>query len=159
MTLTCLANYCVGMAEIEKPRLDDSLDFKLVRVVNKLRCQIGRQLKHLDITSEQWVVLARLWEQDGLTQKELAEKILKDQANMTRILDKVVKKGWVQRLDALDDRRAYHLYLTSEGKRLVETTYPLVVQMKEKLANRLTDQEIKTLMALLDKMSDNLDLG
>lgn len=159
LTFTCFVNYCDSMADTVKPKLDDSLDFKLVRVVNKLRCQIGRQLKHLDVTSEQWVVLARLWEQDGLNQKELAEKILKDQANMTRILDKVVKKGWVQRLDALDDRRAYHLYLTTEGKRVVETTYPLVGQMKEKLANRLTDQEIKTLMSLLDKMSQNLDLG
>ena len=138
-------------------KLDDSIDFKLVRVVNKLRCQIGRQLKDLDMTSEQWVVLARLWEQDGLNQKELAEKILKDQANMTRILDKVVKKGWVQRLDAVEDRRAYLLYLTDEGKRMVETTYPLVTQVKEKLESRLTDQEIKVVMSILDKLSESLD--
>ena len=145
------------MAELEKPKLDNSIDFKLVRVVNKLRCQIGRQLKDLDMTSEQWVVLARLWEQDGLNQKELAEKILKDQANMTRILDKVVKKGWVKRLDAVEDRRAYLLYLTDEGKRMVETTYPLVTQVKEKLESRLTDQEIKAVMSILDKLSDSLD--
>ena len=109
------------------------------------------------MTSEQWVVLARLWEQDGLNQKELAEKILKDQANMTRILDKVVKKGWVKRLDAVEDRRAYLLYLTDEGKRMVETTYPLVTQVKEKLESRLTDQEIKAVMSILDKLSDSLD--
>lgn len=137
--------------------MDDSLDFKLVKVVNKLRWQIGRQLKHLDMTGEQWVVLARLSEKDGLNQKELAEKVLKDQANMTRILDKVVKKGWVQRLDALDDRRAYLLYLTDEGKQIVQTTYPLIVQVKRNLEVGLTDQEIVTLMALLDKMSKNLD--
>lgn len=145
------------MTQFGKLKLDDSLDFKLVKVVNKLRCQIGRQLKHLDMTGEQWVVLARLWEEDGLNQKELAQKVLKDQANMTRILDKVVKKGWVQRLDALDDRRAYLLYLTDEGKQIVQTTYPLIVQVNRQMENGLTGQEILTLITLLNKMSQNLD--
>lgn len=145
------------MTQFDKFKLDDSLDFKLVRVVGKLRCQVGRQLKALDLTGEQWGVLARLSDQDGLNQKELAAKIVKDQANITRILDKLVMKGWVQRLDALDDRRAYQLYLTDEGKRIVRTSYPLVAQVKAKLASGLTDQEIKALMTLLDKMSVNLD--
>ena len=137
-------------------KLDKALDFNLVKVVNKFRCQVGRELKHLDMTSEQWVVLARLWEEDGLSQKELAERILKDQANTTRILDKVVKKGWVQRLDAIDDRRAYLIYLTDEGKDVVQTTYPLVARIKEKLAKGLTDEEIHTLLALLNKLSLNM---
>ncbi len=144
----------MGMSADQK--LDDSLNFSLVRVVNKLRWHIGRQLKQFDMTSEQWVVLARLNEQDGLNQKELAEKILKDQANTTRILDKLVKKGWVQRLDSLDDRRAYLIYLTDEGRRMVETTYPLVVQIKTKMAQGLTGSEIDVLKGLLNRLSRNL---
>ena len=145
------------MVKIGKEKLDDSLDFNLVKVVSKFRCQIGRQLKHLDMTSEQWVVLARLWEQDGLNQRDLAEKLLKDQANTTRILDKLVKKGLVQRVDALDDRRAYLVYLTDEGKRIVEATYPLVAQVKGKVAKGLSDREIESLKAMLNRISQNLD--
>lgn len=145
------------MQNVPQLKLDESLDFNLVKVVNKFRCQVGRQLKHLDMTSEQWVVLARLWEEDGLNQKELAEKTLKDQANTTRILDKVVKKGWVQRLDAIDDRRAYVIYLTDEGKHVVQTTYPLVAKVKEKLAKGLSSEEINMLIALLDKLSMNMN--
>jgi DNA-binding MarR family transcriptional regulator len=138
-------------------KLDDSLDFKLVKVVGKLRNQMGRQLRHLDITSEQWGILARLWEQDGLNQRELAEKNLKDQANLTRILDKVVNKGWVQRVDALDDRRAYLIYLTDEGKRIVQATYPLVAHVKEKLTQGLTGDEIQAFVTIIDKISQNMD--
>lgn len=145
------------MNNVLQQKLDKSLDFNLVKATNKFRCQVGRQLKHLGMTSEQWVVLARLWEEDGLNQKELAEKTLKDQANTTRILDKVVKKGWVQRLDAVDDRRAYCIYLTDEGKHVVQTTYPLVAQVKERLAQGLTDEEISTLLTLLDKLSLNME--
>lgn len=137
--------------------LDESLDFKLVKVVSKLRNQIGRQLRHLDMTSEQWGILARLREQDGLNQRELAEKNLKDQANMTRILDKIVKKDWVMRVDSLDDRRAYLIYLTEEGKRVAEATSPLVDQVKEKLTRGLTDNEIQAFVAIVEKMSQNLD--
>lgn len=145
------------MSNIANEKLDDSLDYSLVRVVNKLRWQIGRQLKHFDMTSEQWVVLARLKEQDGLNQKELADKLLKDQANTTRMLDKLVKKGWVQRLDSLDDRRAYLIYLTDEGRRMVELTYPIVAQIKAKLAKGMTQAEIDLLKERLNRLSKSLD--
>jgi len=137
--------------------LDNSLDFMLVRVVNKLRCQIGRQLKHMDLTSEQWAVLARLREEDGLTQNELAKRILKDQANTTRILDKVEKKGLVRRVDALNDRRTYLIYLTDEGRHAVEVCNPLVQQVKEKITEVLTEDEITALRRMLDIISQNLD--
>lgn len=137
--------------------LDNSLDFMLVRVVNKLRCQIGRQLKHMDLTSEQWAVLARLREEDGLTQNELAKRILKDQANTTRILDKVEKKGLVRRVDALNDRRTYLIYLTEEGRHAVEVCNPLVQQVKEKITEVLTEDEITALRRMLDIISQNLD--
>ena len=140
-----------------KQKLDDLLDFNLVKVVNKLRYQIGSQLRHLDITSEQWGVLARLWEQDGFNQKELAEKLLKDQANTTRILDKLVNKGWVQRVDSPDDRRVYLIYLTEKGKRIFEENYPLVSQVKEKLEKGLTDREIESLKAILKRILQNID--
>jgi len=76
---------------------------------------------------------------------------------MTRILDKVVKKGWVQRVDALDDRRAYLIYLTDEGKRVVQATYPLIVQVKEKFTRGLSDDEIQTFVTIINKISKNLD--
>ena len=137
--------------------LDNSLDFMLARVVNKLRCQIGRQLKHMDLTSEQWVVLARLREQDGLTQNELAKRILKDQANTTRILDKVERKGMVRRVDALNDRRTYLIYLTDEGRHAIEVCNPLVQQVKEKITEVLTEDDTTALRRMLDVISRNLD--
>ena len=145
------------MMNIGEDQLDNSLDFMLVKVVNKLRCQIGRQLKHLDMTSEQMVVLVRLWEQDGLSQKELADKIFKDQANTTRILDKVEKKGLVRRVDSLNDRRTYLIYLTDEGKRSVEQCYPLVLQVKAKIAKGLTSEDTAALRRMLDTISRNLE--
>jgi len=137
--------------------IDNSLDFMLVRAVNKLRCRIGRQLKRMDLTSEQWVVLARLREQDGLTQNELAKRIMKDQANTTRILDKVERKGLVRRVDALNDRRTYLIYLTDEGRRTIELCTPLVQEVKQRVAEGLMDADVTALRRMLDVISRNLD--
>jgi DNA-binding MarR family transcriptional regulator len=139
------------------PITDDPIGLALVKVVGKFRCQISRSLKHLDLTSEQWGVLASLWERGGLSQKELADKVAKDQANMTRILDKLVKKGWVQRLDAVDDRRAYLLYLTDEGRQLVQIAAPLVAEVKKKLVGQIPEPELQAVLAVLEKMAHNLD--
>jgi len=139
------------------PITDDPIGLALVKVVGKFRCQIGRRLKHLDLTSEQWGVLACMWEKGGLNQKELAEKLVKDQANMTRILDKLVKKGWVQRLDAVDDRRAYLLYLTDEGRHLVEVAAPLVGEVKAKLVSKIAEPELQMMLTVLEKMARNLE--
>lgn len=145
------------MLGINEQKLDDSLDFKVVKLGNKVKFRIGRQLRHLNITSEQLGILARLWEQDGLNQKELAQKNLKDQANVTRILDKLVKKELVQRVTAFDDRRSYLIYLTDLGKQLFQATNPIVNQVKEKLTNGLTEQEIQAFSTIIDKMLKNLD--
>lgn len=134
----------------------DTLTFKLVRVVNQLRCKIGRQLKHLDMTSEQWGMLLCLSEQEGLNQKELAEKLHKDQANTTRILDKLGKKGWIQRVDALDDRRAYLIYLTDAGRHIVEEAFPLVANVQDEIKKGLTGLEMAGLKAILDRISHNI---
>ncbi|MCM0084365.1 MarR family transcriptional regulator [Geomonas sp. Red32] len=141
------------MRNVAELRLDDSLDFRLVKIVTKFRCQINSQLKPFDITSEQWVVLHRLWEQDGINQKELSEKILKDQANTTRILDKLIKKGLVKRLDAIDDRRAYLIYLSDEGRAVFEAGLSFVVQVRERMERGLTDNEVAVLTTLLDKVA------
>ncbi len=138
-------------------KLDDSLDFKMVILGNKVKYHIGRLLRPLDITSEQLGILARLWEQDGLNQKELARKNLKDQANMTRILDKLVRKELVQRVTAADDRRAYLIYLTDRGKQLFQSTNPIVSQVKERVTTGMTEREIRTFSALIDRALNNLD--
>jgi DNA-binding MarR family transcriptional regulator len=144
------------MRNLAELKLDDSLDFRLVKVVTRFRSQINCQLKQFDITSEQWVVLHRLQEQDGINQKELSEKILKDQANTTRILDKLIKKGLVKRLDAIDDRRAYLIYLTDQGRVVLDKGFPLVVQVRERMEQALSEDEVATLAVLLDKVANNM---
>ena len=54
-------------------KLDDSLGFILSKVNTKLKNEFFQQLREYDVTPEQWAILCCLWEQEGITPKEIAD--------------------------------------------------------------------------------------
>ena len=70
----------------------------------------------LDITPEQWTVLAFLWKQDGVTQQTLCNSTFKDKPSMTRLIDNLTKQQLVYRSASITDRRSNYIYLTELGR-------------------------------------------
>lgn len=141
--------------------MEFKLDAPLGYVINKtalaLKNELGRRFKPYDITVEQWRVLNRLWEKDGLTQKELAEQIFKDQPNTTRILDKLQNKGIIRREASPDDRRAFIINLTDEGRMLRAQLLPVARRMGEDVFTGISEGEQQLLKVLLNKICANID--
>ena len=137
--------------------LDDSLGFILGRTALKMKNSFNQALKPHDITVEQWGLLNRLWEKDGVSQKELAEKSCKDQPNITRILDKLEEKGLIRREPDPDDRRAFLIYLTGDGKALKNKLVPIAHQTLERVLTGITAEETDQLKVLLNKIFNNLE--
>ncbi|MDR1604966.1 MAG: MarR family transcriptional regulator [Gracilibacteraceae bacterium] len=96
-------------------RLDDSLGFVLGRTNVKLKNALIQSLKEYDITPEQWGVLNRLWENDGITPKRIAESLTKDIPTTVRILDLLEQKELVFREDNPVDGRSFLVRLTKAG--------------------------------------------
>ncbi len=140
-----------------KYNLDDSPGFIMHRANLRYKCEMGRRFKSFDITTEQWAALCRLKEQDGLSQKELADRIVKDQPNLTRILDKLEQKGLIRRVDNANDRRAFFVYLTPEGEALMEKLIPIAVQVSVDAFAGFTAEEAASLKNLLNRVWRNLE--
>ncbi|MEA5113367.1 MAG: MarR family transcriptional regulator [Geobacteraceae bacterium] len=115
-----------------------------------------RRLKPFGITPEQWVVLNRLSEGDGVSQRELADRIVKDQPNTTRILDKMAQKGLIRRDPDPQDRRAFLIFLTSDGRRLRDKLLPIVQELRKISAHGFSEEEIMMLKNLLRRFTGNL---
>ncbi len=139
--------------------LDDSLGFVMHRTSLRHKCEMGRRFKAYDITTEQWVALCRLREQDGLSQKELADRIDKDQPNLTRILDKLEQKGLIRRADNANDRRAFFIYLTPAGEALMEKLIPIAERVSIDATDGFTQEESELLKNLLNRIRRNLEGG
>ena len=69
----------------------------------------------------EWRVIACLYDQDGLMTTKLADYALMEQSRLTRILDQMDQKGWVERRIDPEDRRRVRVHLTDTGKGLAKS--------------------------------------
>lgn len=137
--------------------MDESLGFIVSRTGAAIKAEFHKRIKPYDITVEQWSVLNRLGERDGVTQRDLAERTTKDQPNTARILDKLEKKGLARRAGNPEDRRAFLIYLTDKGRDLREKIIPISTQLNKEASIGLDTEECSQLMDLLNRVFENLE--
>jgi len=137
-------------------RLNDSFGFILNKVNTKLKNELLQHLKEHDVTPEQWAILNCLWEQDGITPKELADLTFKDKPNTNRILEKLIRKGLVVRKAHPVDKRAFQMFLTESGWALREQLIPQVKQLLAKAAAGIEPHKVAEMKKLLNQIYDNL---
>lgn len=135
--------------------LDDSVGYLINIVAGKLKNELNRRLTSFDITPEQWAVLNRLWEKDGITQKDLAERTFKDQPNIGRILDKLEKKGLIRRCPDTEDLRVLIVSLTQEGQEVKKDLIPLAAEVLDFVQKDISEEERKVLVTVLKRILRN----
>src|SRR5438309_1365442 len=87
--------------------LDNAVAFWVERVHAQGRAALYELFaeRDLEMTPERWGVLVALWENDAPTQRELAARTMKDEPTVSRILDGIEAKGWIQRKPDAEDGR------------------------------------------------------
>ncbi|MEL7423158.1 MAG: MarR family transcriptional regulator [Bacteroidota bacterium] len=140
--------------------LEDVYVYLLERTIREVKRDFNRRLKAafpgLTITSDQWVILKRISEREALNQREVAAVTGKDPASITRTLDLLAKKNWVERQDVPGDRRAYQVVLTREGQELVEQLIPLAQATREAGLADVSAEEFESLKRVLNKIYSNV---
>lgn len=142
---------------------DCSIGMLLGITHRKMIQQLMHRLKPYDISPEQWSVLYQIYQAEGLNQKEIAAKAVKDQPTTTRIIDLLDKKGWVRRVNSPQDRRAYLLHLTKAGRQLVEETLPIERDANHDFVKGITpvdmEQFRQTLLQIHANMTESKKQG
>ncbi len=137
--------------------MDNSLGFILNKTALFSKAHFNNLIKPYDISPEQWSLIFRVVERSGLTQKELSDSTYKDQANITRSIDRLEQKGLLKRIEHPSDRRSFQLIPTQEALALVEQVVPLSQAFNQRLSKGLSEEEAQTLIALLKKVHHNLE--
>ncbi len=117
-----------------------------------------RQLKSdgIELTRSQWRVIVHLRAQNGLTQSELAERLLIEKAPAGTLIDKLEARGLVERRPDPNDRRAKRVYATPACDPLVPVMEQVVQDLKNQCMDGLTQAEQEMLHQLLSKVHGNL---
>lgn len=136
--------------------INDSLNSLVYKTNIILKGKLQTFLKNFDITTEQWVMLNRLYQKDGYNQKELSIDSFKEQAAITRTLDILENKGLIERKKSPTDRREYLVSITEKGKELLEESFPNAKLYRDLLDSVLDKEETETLISLLRKLCKGL---
>lgn len=111
----------------------------------------------LDITPDMYFILRYLWgEQDGSRQQELADKIGKDKASLTKLLDNLEKRNLVKRMSDNADRRSKRVWLTAAGKRLKDKVYPLALSVVELAEKGISKSDLQHAQLILEHIYNNI---
>ncbi|HSF55084.1 MAG TPA: MarR family transcriptional regulator [Algoriphagus sp.] len=133
--------------------------FLLDRTARKVKQYAQQQFKtgEFDVTVDQWLVLKNLSENEILSQTELANLVFKDNPTLTRIIDLLCKKGYVERAPHPQDRRSFQLHLTETGLAKVKELRPKILEIREKAWENLTAKDFEEFKRILDTIYQNLD--
>jgi DNA-binding MarR family transcriptional regulator len=138
--------------------LNHSIGYQINRTALRLKTEL---LKHFleqgfEVTTEQWQVLNQLWENDGLTQKQISKNTFKDYGNISRILNVLQRKGYVIRRNDQKDQRYYRIYLTEKGLSLKEPLISIANGILESAKRGISEENINLLIQVLNQIYDNL---
>lgn len=133
--------------------------FLLDRTARKVKQYAQQKFKlgEFGITVDQWLILKNLAENELLSQSELAQLVFKDQPTLTRIIDILCKKSYVNRIPHPLDRRSFQLVLTDVGKAKVEELKPLVSDIRKTAWNNLDQHDFEEFKRILNTIYTNLE--
>ncbi|MTI39427.1 MarR family winged helix-turn-helix transcriptional regulator [Fulvivirga lutimaris] len=139
-------------------KIEDVILFQIEKTskISKVYSQRDFDRLGLGITIEQWILLKIIEEFDQMSQKELAEKSLRDPASITRTLDLLSKKGLIERQAIENNRRQYNIKLTSTGKKFIVDNFGTVQAHRSKSVEGFTSEELKTLEGMLKRIQSNM---
>lgn len=129
------------------------LGVNIIYTSNWMAEQRIKHFKEFDLSPEQYNILRILRGQypDPATVNLLIERMLNKMSNASRLVEKLRKKGLVERKTCKDDRRACDVLITEKGLRLLKK---LDITEKEwiKMISHLSENEVKKMNNLLDKL-------
>lgn len=91
----------------------------------------------------------------GLSQRELSDVLVVDRSNITGLLDRMEKSGWVQRADHPEDRRVYLVTLTPAGKKLWQKVLPEYVAAVRRVTALVPETELKRALETLRRLEES----
>ena len=132
------------------------LMLQVVRTRMAFRRAMQRTLKknNAGITFEMLQVLSSLWHEQGISQQILAERIAKDKACLTNLMNNLEKKGYVCRKGDPTDRRNKLVFLTPEGEDQIR---PILDQVYVYAENIIGIESIETMLSELKDVYDVLE--
>ena len=126
---------------------------RLAEVSRLWRHELDARLRPLGLSTARWVTLVNLSAHpEGMTQNALAIRVGIKGPSLVRQLDLLEADGWVERRDSPTDRRVKLVILTPKARPVLDTISTIGRRLRDELMHGIDEAEIRTCVALLDRM-------
>ena len=141
-----------------KYNVDESFPMLMSTCVKKMRETLNARFLQSGcaISSEQWILLMYLGRHDGMTQQQLADDCSISKVSALNLIKKLEKNNLIVRHPDPLDGRSNRVYLTCEGRKIQQILIPLAQDNTNKIAQGISNEEIKQLKLIVRKMLNNL---
>ena len=139
-----------------KEIFEENIGLLIHDVARLLRVLYDRQMASIGLTRSQWWLLTYLFFKDGINQSELAILMDMEKAPLSRLLDRMEKKGWVIRKNESKDRRTKNIYLSETIKPLISSMGDKAAEYRRESLSILTDKDRNKLKAILQILKKDL---
>ena len=142
--------------EFEFP-LTESSGF-LVRDANRaFQRLLEKRIAPHGVTRGQWYFLRVLWTEDGLSQRELSQRVGTMEPTTVIALRSMEKSGLIRRVRSNDDKRRSHVWLTAKARRLRDELLAIARGITDAAEVGVADADLALFRRVIRQMTANLD--
>lgn len=147
--------YLFQISGMEK--LESIIFYTMDKSIRTYRNYAQHRLKEqgFKITIDQWLIIKAIMENPGISQQELGEKVFKDNASVTRIIELLVRGKYLERKINPDDRRKSNLKITDSGKKIIDDVQLLVLENRKTALKGISEKDLETMHTVLSKITEN----
>jgi len=140
---------------VESYTPDESVGYLVARVRASLFAAVDREMAPLGVSAAQFVIVLNVAQQRATCAADLAREQSTDTGSMTRMIDRLVRKGLLRRTRDPKDRRVVRLELTEAGRKLARKLPPVAVKVLNQHLRGFSEAEFEQLKSLLRRMLAN----
>jgi MarR family transcriptional regulator for hemolysin len=137
--------------------LDEQFAETLHQTAHGWRTALDRRLRPLGYSRSRWMVLLHVSRSDGITHRELAERMGIEAPTLVRLIDRMETDGLLKRCASASDRRVKHLHLSPAGSREVSRIWASAADLRKEILAGLGRAEINTTLEVLQKIRTRLE--
>lgn len=131
--------------------LPDHLGYWLRKLSNAVTDAFAARLSAHGVSVPQWVVLRVLFDGEAFTLKEIVARVEVDQGSLSRMVDRLIVRGWVRR-ESGGDRRSVAISLTQTGRGLVPVLAALADENDREFFSALGAADRKKFLAAIRRL-------
>jgi DNA-binding MarR family transcriptional regulator len=140
-------------AALDQTRLTHLVGYAATRASVELKKSFTKHMGPLQLKAVEFSILVLVASNEQVNQKQLGQALDVSPPNLAVTLDRMVERGWVERVRSTEDRRSQIVVLTKAGTQLVQKAEKIAATMENETLQVLSAAERLLLLELLLKVA------